>query len=222
MSKVKKLNDAAIPRLTEIADDALVTVIDNTTGAVSNIKYEKLKSQLQKSFFAGGRNLLSTTFASFCTAFTKDGDRCITLVENRDAYFRVKFACQPSELEYGKEYTVSFRAEGVGDGDKWVFTSRNGQGFSIQVKNGLNYGSFILSEDFVQNECLLFDDTTRLFPNGLHNVKLSQFKLERGSVATSWSLAPEEILEKFVGGGKTLVYNALRCSFNLQERRVAA
>ncbi|MBD5402706.1 hypothetical protein HDR58_07910, partial [bacterium] len=54
--KVKKLNDAAIPRLTEIADDALVTVVDKTTGAVSNIEYGKLKELIVPSISV--RNLI--------------------------------------------------------------------------------------------------------------------------------------------------------------------
>lgn len=57
--KVKKLNDAAIPRLTEIADDALVTVTDKTTGAISNIEFSKLKSQLFKN--VSSRNLIANS-----------------------------------------------------------------------------------------------------------------------------------------------------------------
>ncbi|MDE6276980.1 MAG: hypothetical protein K2M06_02625 [Muribaculaceae bacterium] len=39
MSNIKKLNDPSIPRLTAIADDALVTITDKATGTVANATF---------------------------------------------------------------------------------------------------------------------------------------------------------------------------------------
>ena len=46
MSKTKMLTDPSIPRLESIADDALVTVTDKTTGKVSTIEFSKLKKSI--------------------------------------------------------------------------------------------------------------------------------------------------------------------------------
>ena len=229
--KVKKLNDAAIPRLTEISDDALVTVVDKTTGSVSNIEYGKLKAQIIGSLEIGGRNYLPDSETELGKEANVDKSEFVSLQGEWLKNVFDKIGENPCVLSFearsvGKPGSVNvYSNPGIESSYKWHFTSRyiqltsEWQRFMVPIGLKCKYPS-------AKQSAIGFYGT---YGSGV-TPHIRKIKLERGNVATDWTPAPEDIEARLqvlenqmkVGGGKTLVYNALRCAFNLQERRAAA
>lgn len=108
-----------------------------------------------------------------------------------DTYFYLK-SWLP--LTGGEIYTISCDAENVPSGaPDWIFGVRNQESlFSIIInKNGRCYGTGVLDNDIAADTEFLFDDRNFAYTTP-PNIKLSNFKLEKGNIATDWTPAPED------------------------------
>ena len=219
--KVKKLNDAAIPRLTEISDDALVTVVDKTTGSVSNIEYSKLKAQIIGSLQIGGRNYLPDSekeignavgggtqveFVRYANgsatkeAFDKIGAGQVMLS------FEAKSILNPGQIQIystpGLDTSFKYRFN-----TSYIELTNEWQRFEIPLTLRVTYPD-------AANAALCFYG----YPYGSGIIPhVRKIKLERGNVATDWTPAPEDIEARLqvlenqtkVGGGVKLLFTTL-------------
>ena len=83
----------------------------------------------------------------------------------------------------GETYTLSFNCSGVMPSDTITFSYGNVPSTGIfKLHNGYNVCTFTKSTSEKRD---FFDDQTRI-TDGTHNIRLSNFKLEKGSIATPW------------------------------------
>lgn len=211
MSKAKNLNEGIV---TSLADTDLVVAADNG-GSLRPISVTNLMQLIRDNIKVGGRNLLTNYITSGNNNANINGNS-ITICANKDFYFSIKLA---SEIVVGETYTVSFDVKGLQVGDSWVMGGAQGANqFLIKMKNGRNHATFVLNGSQHSNTFFAFDDAERNFPNGFHEVTLSNFKLERGNVPTDWSPAPEDLS----GGGNSQKFNRLQLyAVRRAERRAA-
>ena len=95
-------------------------------------------------------------------------------------------------LTEGGTYTLSFLCRGMGE-NQVSFHWCNLQNFGVYLHNGLNTYTFAMPSTNITNP--FFDDIVR--DTTLSDLRLWNFKLEEGSVATPW--CPNESDTEYVG-----------------------
>ncbi len=196
MADVTKANEGMV---SSIGDNDLVMCVASN-GGYHPVSFANLAKLVRGSLHIGGRNLLSIPTNSNATVSVANG--VVTFLGNRDTYFNINYA-NPSLMVVGETYTLSFDCEGVIDGNAWYLSGvANANIFSILLKNGRCSATFVLNNTQFSagSTAFGFDDTVRNLPNGFSPVRLSNFKLERGNVATDWTPAPEDIASGLWGG----------------------
>lgn len=170
-------NASKISQVTQSVEKAQSTA-DNANSKIDNLQI-------------GGRNLLHQ-YIKAGNATTKIDDLTIkvgTVVS--DTYFFLK----PWEkLEKGETYTISCIASNVPDGCKWSFGVQN-QFASFQLiidKNGKCSATGVMNESVVADAEMIIDDLNDR-PTVAPNIVLTKFKLEKGTKATDWTPAPEDM-----------------------------
>lgn len=114
-----------------------------------------------------------------------------------DTFFYIKLA-QP--LKAGHQYTLSFDCEGVEEGNSATYmigsssdTEGSSASRSFTLINGHIVKTFRRLTDVTNGRILIDDkDDASTRPSNT-NIRLSNFKLENGNVATDYTPAPEEL-----------------------------
>lgn len=142
-----------------------------------------------------GRNYLLQSVGSAQNCTVADG--VVSLAgANADTFFFITPATDLAPL-IGQWVTFSFECSGVLPGKAWEFSVENDNSAKCTLRNGRNVISFIGSSgNLIDSRGLLIDDLTR---NVSPNIKLWNFKLEQGLVATDWTPAPEELRGGVIG-----------------------
>ena len=143
----------------------------------------------------GGRNLLMQ-YIRAGGRVTKIDDLSIKVgTEVGDTYFYLR---AHQKLIKGEIYTISCDASNVPSGCNWSFgvTSWSVTWLLYINKNGRCYGTGTPNSDEILPgaEFVLDDSSGR--PSTAANIILSNFKLEKGNVATDWTPAPEDQVNK--------------------------
>ena len=183
-----------------IGDTDLVMVCA-TGGGLKPISFANLMAAVRGEIQIGGRNLLSMP-KDTSNARVSISNGVVTMIANADTYFNIPYA-NPDLMVVGETYTLSFDCEGMKEGNRWTMNGAQGSSqFNIELKNGHCAATFVLNDkQFKEGSTSFgFDDGVRSFPNGFSPVKLSNFKLERGNIATDWTPAPEDIASGAWGG----------------------
>ena len=145
-----------------------------------------------KGVDVGGRNLLKRYIGAGVATSKIDDLSIIVGSSLGDTYFYLK-SWLP--LTGGEIYTISCDAENVPSGaSNWIFGVRDQNSlFTINInKNGRCYGTGVLDNDIAANTEFLIDDYNHPYTTP-PNIKLSNFKLEKGNIATDWTPAPEDV-----------------------------
>lgn len=161
------------------------TAADNAQGTAdaANVKIDNLE--------IGGRNLLKQ--------YIWAGGRCVKIdnltvkvgTEVADTYFYLRSHCA---LTAGETYTISCEASNVPDGCNWSFGVRTqSSAWQLHInKNGKIFATGVLDADVDADTDFILDDMNGR-PSTAPNIILTNFKLEKGSKATDWTPAPEDV-----------------------------
>lgn len=188
MSKTKMLTDPSVPRLDTIADDALVTVTDKTTGKVSTIEFSKLKGQIKESIvpFISVQNLAK-------------GSKKVTYFDSVSG-----FRTYPKTVTLAKEITLS-----AGDYLSFAVESfTDAQGGFAKVKFAVPsfptiktdditeakpYGTMSITKDMTIQHLSLYCMDER-GSTGLVGVTLNGLTIVRGEIPMlGWMPTPDEL-----------------------------
>ena len=184
-----------VPQKTDSSKPYLWTkiVITYDDGTTSDPAYSV--SSTMDSVNVGGRNLLKQYIrAGNCTVKV---DKLTVKVGTAlgDTFFYLK----PWEkLEKGETYTISCIASNVPSGCKWDFRVRH-QSSSFRLiidKNGKCFSTGVMYDSVEAGAEFIIDDISNGRPSVAPNIILSKFKLEKGNIATDWTPAPEDLLDK--------------------------
>ena len=230
MSTTKKFNDPSVTRVTEAPETAVVPLVD-PSGKLSGITVGDLLAQAHGAVAVGGVNLLKGT-QDFTGWNPKTGG---VLTQSRRGCLRV--AECPSQwsglfikftFQAGREYTLSLYS------DKETLLNPSLNYSSAQAVLGIATTAVLTKNTHVVEP--MEDGWYRHSVSGVCTTSgigvieveyaaesgSAQFcgvKLEHGNVATDWSPAPEDILDRLAalanGGGKILSFS------RLSERRAA-
>lgn len=150
-----------------------------------------------------GRNYLLQSVGSAQNCTVADG--VVSLAgADADTFFFITPATDLAPL-IGQWVTFSFECSGVLPGKAWEFSVENDNSAKCTLRNGRNVISFIGSSgNLIDSRGFLIDDLAR---NVSPNIKLWNFKLEQGLVATDWTPAPEDLR---VGG--VIGYYTITCT----------
>ena len=143
----------------------------------------------------GGRNLLMQ-YIRAGGRVTKIDDLSIKVgTEVGDTYFYLR---AHQKLIKGEIYTISCDASNVPSGCNWSFgvTSYQGTWLLHIDKNGRCYGTGTPNSDEILPGAEFVLDDSNGRPSTAANIILSNFKLEKGNVATDWTPAPEDQVNK--------------------------
>ena len=155
-------------------------------------------------FQSPGRNLVFSAPGGVGANSQLSGSSVI-FNKDADSYFWLRAACGLDTFVVGETYTFSLDCSGMKAGNTWRLGVAVPGVMNMNLVNGRCSASFVMTSELkakiIQDNHITFDDEARSLPGGPGEVVLSNFKLERGDVATEWSMAPEEILQ----GGKTLL-----------------
>lgn len=185
---IKNLIDTLQSELTAHINNADIHVTEsdktnwnNATNKINNLE-------------VGGRNLiLKSHSGSLSQNIHVEDDKVYISMMNTDTYFDFVAA---TNIEVG-EYTLSFDCEGVPEGLDWSWTINNRtDGIYCKLTNGRVVATGRILKDYASGDRILFDDHLR--PNiddyldSSATIILSNFKLEKGNIATDWTPAPED------------------------------
>lgn len=196
MTTTKKLTDSTVPKLTTIADTAIVAVFDPASGAVSKTDFATLKQAVRDSIKIGHRNLLRFSLRDDPISDTQ-----------RTAY-------SLSPLVIGKTYTVTICISVTTVLPRLVFSFQGSSFYDIMQRYSVQPGEkMILSGQVTVTRQT---QSGYLWTNG-GNATCHWATVTEGNMpSTDWFPAPEDLN---MGGGKNLTLSGLRRSY---ERRVAA
>lgn len=108
-----------------------------------------------------------------------------------DTYWYLRLASGVT-LTQGDTYTFSCKCSGIGSASV-MFRWSNLAGYEVYLQNGWNYYTFAMPSTNITNP--FFDDINR--DTTLSDLRIWDFKLEEGSVATPW--CPNESDPEYVG-----------------------
>ena len=170
----------------------VITYDDNTT---SDPAYSV--SSTMDSVNVGGRNLLYQYFKTGGATKIID-DRTIQVGQNPrvDTYFYLR---THEKLYAGEQYTISCDVEGLPEDTYWEFgIAGQSSPFRLNVnKNGRCTATGIWYKDVDAGATFVLDDVNnRIVEHNNPILKLSNFKLEKGNVATDWTPAPEDMADQ--------------------------
>lgn len=146
----------------------------------------------------GGRNLIKTSNPIYVTStmevnIVKPDNYTANLIygdSTKDTFFELRFY---GILKTGVEYTISFDCEGVEEGVEPIYRVQYSTGDrNFTLVNGRVSKTFVLSQDNTSGFLLLDDANTNTTRPSNTNIILSNFKLEKGNVATDYTPAPED------------------------------
>ena len=118
-----------------------------------------------------------------------------------DTYWFLRLA-DGVTLTEGDTYTLSFQCSGIGSAAV-SFNWCNITGYGVFLHNGLNTYTFEMPATNISNP--FFDDINR--DTTLSDLRLWNFKLEKGSVATPWTPAPSDALYSQMGLDNNIEYD---------------
>lgn len=185
---IRKLNENPV---TDLADADYIVACD-ASGALRPIKRSDFLSGIE----SGGRNLVKSAIKVIGNSkLNADGSVSFNQ-QMTDSYFYLYAATDMTNL-IGETLTLSFECEGLPSGSTWAF------GIGSQIMNHIIVTNGRVSKTFIGNEftCpakngeILIDDSVA-FSGNVSVIKLSNFMLERGSIAHDWTPAPEDILDR--------------------------
>lgn len=197
MSETKNAHDGVV---TSIADTDLVMVV-GPQGGLHPVSFANLMKAVRGGIQIGGRNLLLNEF-TFPGGGASVVNGKIVMSQNKDNYFAIKLS-PSADLKVGEIYTISFDCDGMKAGNSWLMEGvSSASTFRISLQNGRNKATFVMNQSQIDRipGAFMFDDDTRSFPAGFSAVTLSNFKLERGNIATDCTPAPEDIASGLWGG----------------------
>jgi len=184
---IRKLNENPV---TALADTDYIVACDSA-GNLSPIK----KADFIKGISVGGRNLVKNSHIS------KEGQYHLS-----DC-----FVTEP--LKPGTYYTISIYGASLGEGKGsftlWDYAGMNKIANLQPIGNGIYSTTFIIPESISLSEFAKF----RMFaiPQSVTTASsFSHIKIERGTISTDWSPAPEDILDRLTAlenrGGVIALY----------------
>ncbi|MDE6276979.1 MAG: hypothetical protein K2M06_02620 [Muribaculaceae bacterium] len=181
MSNTKKLNAPSIPRLTSIADDALVTITDKATGAVANVEFATLKRLLVPS--VSTRNLVHGKSIDYYDSTA--GNRTFPLPVN---------LISPLELKAGESVAISVDSVTPVSGGFHHLNLKLGSGTGYTTPLGPdNTKVLTVSEDTVLKNILLYPSNENGY-TGLVKCTIHGVTVVRGTIPLKgWVPAPEEL-----------------------------
>lgn len=155
----------------------------------------------------GGENLITNMTTGDRTTLIDNYGISADFSQNLDtyAYFNVSPA-----LELNKTYTLSFDVSNFPDNSRWSWTLWNAVNYIFSVnKNGHYSYTFTPTASLLPSGYsltkFLFDDKTRENPANV--VKFTNFKIEEGLVATSWSPHKSDTLYATLGFNDAIEYD---------------
>lgn len=213
MSEVKNAGQGAV---TSIADNDLVMCVAN--GSYHPISFENLMAAVRDGIQVGGRNYLRSTFSAPSAGHTDVVDGKLAITGAGDVYFYVLAATDLTHL-IGETLTLSFTCEGLPNGAILMF-GIGGSGINVvTLQNGRCSVTFVgtaVTCPAKNGHILIDDQNNSMSASDRANIRLSNFKLEIGNIATDWTPAPEDIASGAWGGGNWLFTNYLQ--FGMERR----
>lgn len=198
MSLTKNAKDNPV---TSISDADLVMCAVN--GVYHPISFSNLMAAVRGGIQIGGRNYLKSSFSTPSSGHTGTVDGKIAITGAGDIYFYVFAATDLTHL-IGETLTLSLTCEGLPNGATLRF-GIGGSGINVMtLQNGRCSVTFVGSAVTcpAKNGPIIIDDQANtLQASSLVNIRLSNFKLERGNIATDWTPAPEDIASGSWWGG---------------------
>lgn len=173
MSTTKRLNDPSIGKVTVAPEGSTIPVID-ATGKLSGISVGNLLAQGRAALTVGGRNLLkeSSTQVSHSNYWVI----AHTLTDAPAAGETVTLTV------WGTTEASKFMAYNSGDQIKLANVER--------IAEGVYRATFKWTVNSAANTSIV------LFGGDGKHSTIKKVKLERGNIATDWTPAPEDILER--------------------------
>lgn len=207
-----KANSAKSEAISAAASDAT----SKANSALDNAK--KYADDAVDGIEIGGRNLLQQ-YIKAGGATTKIDDLTIKVgTAQNDTWFFLK----PWEkLEKGETYTISCIASNVPDGCKWSFGVQN-QSASFQLiidKNGKCSATGVMNESVGADAEMIIDDLNGR-PTVAPNIVLTKFKLEKGTKATDWTPAPEDIDQALSTKVESTTFNEVKQTVDTNSAQI--
>lgn len=139
----------------------------------------------------GNSNLIKTndTFVSVNSSFTKNyGNFGGSITANSDVKDTYCFLHLTENIEIGETYTLSFMCSEIDDDSNIIFSVDNNSSLgAVKLHTGKCSVVFTPTKALsYSDKKLLFDDTQRTWGVNQQKYTLSEFKLERGTIATVW------------------------------------
>ena len=163
------------------------------TGQSLEVSFNSLKSNVD-NMEIGGRNLLKPIArkGSPNTLVIENGIK-IDMTTSRDTYFFIDLY---NEVILGETLTLSFDVSGLeGTLNMGIIAQYKN---NIKLVNGRVYKTFIVDDELIadryKGRTLLIDDITR--ETSSSDIRLTNFKLEKGNKSTDYTVAPEDIDSK--------------------------
>lgn len=207
-----KANSAKSEAISAASSDAT----SKANSALDNAK--KYADDAVDGIEIGGRNLLQQ-YIKAGGATTKIDDLTIKVgTAQKDTWFFLK----PWEkLEKGETYTISCIASNVPDGCKWSFGVQN-QFASFQLiidKNGKCSATGVMNESVGADAEMILDDLNGR-PTVAPNIVLTKFKLEKGTKATDWTPAPEDIDQALSTKVESTTFNEVKQTVDTNSAKI--
>ena len=207
-----KANSAKSEAISAAASDAT----SKANSALDNAK--KYADDAVDGIEIGGRNLLQQDIKAG-GATTKIDDLTIKVgTAQKDTWFFLK---PWVKLEKGETYTISCIASNVPDGCKWSFGVQY-QFASFQLiidKNGKCSATGVMNESVEADAEMSIDDLNGR-PTVAPNIVLTKFKLEKGTKATDWTPAPEDIDQALSTKVETTTFNEVKQTVDTNSAKI--
>lgn len=175
------------------------------------------QENLLSRYVVPGQAAPTSTAAGGRTTWLGDYKITIPATENADTYFRL---FTTKQLTANATYTISCQVSGLKDGSYYRFPlyaqSNIGMGVLQLDHNGLCYLTFTMTYGTqtattgANGETVyicFMDDSARSLASGQGAITVSNFKLEEGSIVTSWCPNSSDVLATTMGLNSTTEYD---------------